>query len=448
MRKWIGLALVLAMALTLFGGGAAFAEETEEISFETTETVLEGITEEDPAENAQTPVEDAESPAEEAPLPDEEPLAEELPSEETAPEEAPQVDGAASKTGYNRASTYLAFGSDRHGVTTAIATAMSGMPDAVSYVCLIGDMVNGTKSYNTSTILQEAQAVFGADVRVDITYGDHDKNCNDDAGIFNRKSGLIETGYKDGQILYYVYGINMDDVTSAASAKTEADKFMKWVDEACRDTHIPIIVYSHVPLHYAREDNPGGEYWNEALNYAATGFATTDSGKTIIRNVIFFHAHNHTKPASETRKTYNYTPGTSGVEIQCASGTKSSTVYYSYLTAGYMGLESEGGGAGIKSSHATLLEITDTQLILTQYPANSPAGAAKLQTVNRIAPSAPEIIPGDTNHDGHADAFDAALILQFAVELSAESETIDSAAADADGDNIVTARDAAWILHG
>lgn len=364
-------------------------------------------------------------------------------------EPALPIDGAASGSGYDPHSIFLAFGSDRHGVTTAISSAMSGMPDAVSYVCLIGDMVNGTNSYKSSSVLKEVQDVFGPDTQVDITYGDHDKNCTDDARIFHRNSGLIETGYRDGRVQYYVYGISMDDMTSAAAAKNAAERFKRWVDESCSDTRIPIIVASHVPLHYAREDNPGGEAWNEALNYAATGFAASDSGKEIIRNVVFLHGHNHTKP-SDGRKNYNISPGTGGFEIQGASGKKSCTLYYSYLTAGYMGLESSGGGAGIKSIRSTLMELTESSIILYEYPASSPASAVVLQTVKRVSEASEgrEPVLGDVNHDGRADAMDAALILQFAADLPVDHETLDLQAADVDRDGSATGLDAAHILRG
>ena len=192
-------------------------------------------------------------------------------------EPSPSLEGGASASGYNPSSTYLAFASDRHGVETAISSAMSGMPSAVSYICLMGDMVNGTKSYTTSAVLTEAQAVFGKNIKMDITCGDHDKNCSDDAGIFHRNSELIETGWREGNVLYYVYGVSMSDMTDASAAETAAAMFMKWVDENCQDTHIPIIVVSHVPIHAARGDNFGGAAWNRALNYAATGYATTES---------------------------------------------------------------------------------------------------------------------------------------------------------------------------
>lgn len=442
MKKKLALILALAMLMALFSGVAAGAAD---------ETAGEPLSEL------------AEETADEESLPKD--AVTEEPESADEPEKAlsaPVLDGASSKSGYNPSSTYLAFASDRHTVTTAISTAMSGMPDAVSYVCMMGDMVNGKGSkaaaYNSSTILAEAQEMFGKSVSVDITYGDHDINCHDDAGIFHRNTELIETGCRDGTVQYYVYGVSMDDMTSASAAKTEAERFMRWVDENCRDTRIPIIVVCHVPMHYAREDNPGGEYWSLALNYAATGYASMDSGKKIIRNVIFFHGHNHTTP-SESRNYHNDKPGTSGFVVQGESGSVSGTIYYSYLTAGYTGLESEGGGAGIKSVHSTLLEITDTQLILTQYPAGSVSAAAKLQSIDRVpasevpevprptdGPGEPAAIPGDANADGALDGFDAALILRYAVGLPVDPESFHEDAADHNGDSKANEQDAALIL--
>lgn len=410
MKRWVGLALCVSMTLLLFGGSAALAsEEAEEAPEKTEGASAETAVLEEPARDGKSGSGD---------------------SDAAPPEDLVTY---VSAEGCNTGSDYLAFASDRHGVTVAIAAAMTGMPDAVSYVCLIGDMVNSTKKYNTSTIRDEVYGFFGHDdIEIDITYGDHDKNVRDDAGIMNMTTGPVYICREDGEVRYCVYGIAEGDMVDKARASAEAERFMRWVDETCRDTYIPLFVVSHVPVYVARADNFGGAIWNEALNYAATGAATTESGQKVIRNVLFLHGHNHTVPGKESKSYYNYVPGdTVNVEngysheyeyededgnVQTAtedvSVPVSTTIYYSLITAGYMGVEDWGGGSAIteKSMHATLVELTDSQIILTQYPAASPSAAKRLQTVERIA--------AQTQNDPEkTPAFLAALILKTLVGL-------------------------------
>ena len=57
------------------------------------------------------------------------------------------------------------------------------------------------------------------------------------------------------------------------------------------DHTVPVIVLCHVPIQASRGDNNGASYWNEALNYAATGaegIASTGTNADIIRMSSFF----------------------------------------------------------------------------------------------------------------------------------------------------------------
>lgn len=85
----------------------------------------------------------------------------------------------------------IAIASDRHGNEEAVGSAFAGMPADMEYVCLGGDMVD-KGAYDSSMLLSEVQAVFGADEsgnqimsnkNVSVLYGySHDANANDDPG--------------------------------------------------------------------------------------------------------------------------------------------------------------------------------------------------------------------------------------------------------------------------
>lgn len=320
-----------------------------------------------------------------------------------------------AESGCDPDATYLAFGSDRHGVTKAIAAAMTGMPQAVSYVGLLGDMLTDG-SYKASAICDEVYSFFdNPDIGVSITYGDHDSGLTADVGgVVQGKNGhgVIHTGYKNGKVQYYVYGFSMNYLSSEASAETAADAFMQWVDGI--DRSIPVFVVCHASVDTDRGSSSlGGLIWSRALNYAATGYAATEPGYAITRNVIFLHGHNHT-----VTKTYNNWQPLSTHTVQNGeSETAEITVYFSLVTAGYMGLTAWGGGSNVTadSMHATLAEITDDAIILTQYPAASPDKAAVLQTISRIPPRAAE--PEEPEEPALPPAFTAALILKKLVGL-------------------------------
>lgn len=113
----------------------------------------------------------------------------------------------------------IAIGSDRHGSETVVGEAMSGMPEGVEYVSLIGDLVGGsddrTPAFDTSVMYGEIQAVFPAlkyCTQMSVIWASHDANGFDDAGIMfgrdGRGSGLLKTGYNaDRSAAYYIYGI-------------------------------------------------------------------------------------------------------------------------------------------------------------------------------------------------------------------------------------------------
>ena len=225
----------------------------------------------------------------------------------------------------------------------------------------------------------------------------------------------------------------MNYMSSESAAATAAAAFKAWVDGV--DKTIPVFVICHASVDTDRgTSSEGGYIWTQALNYAATGYETTEPGCEITRNVIFLHGHNHTV----TKNYNNWKPG-SVQKVQSGESEQSVTVYFSVVTAGYMGLTAWGGGSNVTaaSMHATLAEITDSEIILTQYPAASASQAATLQTIPRIHPQEPEPEP----EPEPIPIIKAALILKKLVGLPASPETLPP-------DSPSSALDAARILRG
>ena len=262
----------------------------------------------------------------------------------------------------------IAVASDRHGNATAIKEAMSGMPKSVEYVSIIGDLVgesgDRTPEYKTSTVVKEIKSLKFKKAKtvkkMSILWADHDKNVDDDKSIVfgegGYDSGVMYTGKNsDGSVAYYIYGIGYYQMKEEEAGAEGAKAFETWID-TIEDKTIPIIVFCHVPLHYARKDNKGAEAWTKALNYAATGSETTDDGASVTRDVLYFYGHNHT---TETKGDYSgefYVPVGARMEVGATEDVWS-TVYFTYVTAGYLN----------SNTSATLISIKDSQIKIVKY---------------------------------------------------------------------------------
>ena len=207
---------------------------------------------------------------------------------------------------------YLAFASDLHGQTDTAVSALTGFPEDTEYVSFIGDMVgegaNDAPAYNSSNVFGPVYELFEEIMAkyFSIIWADHDKNVTDDAQVVYCKDGkgsgeLFDMPVPGRPSAYYLYAVSFDDMTSGGESSYDAAAiFKRWVKK--KDPSIPIIVLSHVPVQSKRGDNPGAIYWNEALNYAATGvegIVSLDDSHQIIRNVIFLCGHNHTVDRNE-----------------------------------------------------------------------------------------------------------------------------------------------------
>ncbi len=269
---------------------------------------------------------------------------------------------------------YLSFASDRHGNANSIESSMKGMPKNVKYVSLIGDMVgtgggqSKAPSFFSSTIYDEVISLNFNNVNTNkdtsILWADHDLGVNnqDDANIVfangGTESGPVKTGYNaDKTEAYYIYGIAFYEMTNSEQAKIAAEKFEQWVDKVALNNSVPLIVECHVPLHYARGDNKGAIYWNNALNYAATGKKSPIATDTIIRNVIYLHGHNHTNESKTGEYSGEfYVPAKSSMEIGPDENTWSN-IFYTYTTAGYLN----------QNNAASLISIWDKTITIKKY---------------------------------------------------------------------------------
>lgn len=415
MRKSKTTPLLLALTIAVCANTAvmpvtAFAAEAEAvIENEAESTEEENVSEELPEENvseepaaenvSEEPVEvdatellaAANMSEESTAMPAAAPTAAKL-TAATAKAEPAVAPASAELTAEPSASTseehHLAFASDYHNTEGSIQNAMEGMPEDVEYVSLIGDMVGDRggshPEYESEEILDLVQEVFPEldNESVSIVWADHDASVQDEGtGIVKCMDGvseLIREGInKDNTPAYYIYGIGFYDMKKGNSISAEAASvFKKWVNQV--NHTIPVIVLCHMPIQASRGDNNGASYWNEALNYAATGvegITTTDVSADITRNVLFLHGHNHTndpvehyfgagttlsvqvdKSSQQLSDSEHSSGGTQRPPHGKAEGILSN-IYYTYLTAGYLKT----------SGNATLVSIVDGALNLTKF---------------------------------------------------------------------------------
>ena len=291
-------------------------------------------------------------------------------------------------------STSLFTASDRHEMGSGnnlpaileAAVSKSGIMPGV--VLLGGDYVGGGKEmtppFPISDLYAEVYSVMETPTCDALfTYGSHDACCTDGYAAFfsgprrcdgyyiygityvqvacakdedtaaaiSLHDSLLQSGegfseFEDDDILLDKSGYGGIDVVDryGKSAESAAASFLKWVESL--DDNAPIVVMSHMPLHYNRGDNYGGQIWYEALSKAA-----------LRHDILFLWGHNHTleeKAADMADRTdekladrFKYlltpsdflTPG-DAMDIQCA--TKGETVSvrlnFSYANAGYIKL--------------------------------------------------------------------------------------------------------------
>lgn len=297
------------------------------------------------------------------------------------------------KDSYKR-STSLFTASDRHemgegnNLPSILKAAVSQSGICPGVVLLGGDYVGGgkvmTPEFPISDLYSEVYSVLDAPTCDALfTYGSHDACCTDGYSAFfsgprrcdgyyvygityvqvacatdedasaavSLHNSLLRSGedfsdFDDDDILLEKSGYGGIDIVDrfGKSAESASASFLKWVESL--DDNAPIVVMSHMPLHYNRGDNYGGQIWYEALSKAA-----------LSHDILFLWGHNHTieeKAADYSDKDdvkladrFKYlltpsdflTPGDT-MEIQGASKeeTISARLNFSYANAGYIKL--------------------------------------------------------------------------------------------------------------
>lgn len=174
---------------------------------------------------------------------------------------------------------------------------------------------------------------------------------------------VYEGRNSDDSAAYVVYAVGYNAMAAGGDESIEAAELFKhWVKT--EEPTIPVIVLSKLPI-YAEGDNMGSCYWNEALNFAATGVEGINSEEqeaSIIRNVIVISGHDGESDFAE----YAYLSGAimpvqddySKVEIpEGEDGSYTSKIYYTAITAGDFEL----------NGTATLVHISKDIIRITKY---------------------------------------------------------------------------------
>lgn len=205
----------------------------------------------------------------------------------------------------------LLFASDLRGEDSAFEDSFRNDVQIIDYYSLIGDVVGSDEpSYSIDEKFYGPLVdLFGGIPAGDesVISGDHDKNAVDESGkVLKCKNGeeseeIFKEKNSDGSMGVYVYSVGYNDMCKGGQQSYEAaEAFKHWVKK--KDPTIPIIVVSHVPVQALRGDNLGAAYWNEALNFAATGVEEIIGEGDLVpikRNVVFLCGHNCTADTTE-----------------------------------------------------------------------------------------------------------------------------------------------------
>ena len=352
-------------------------------------------------------------------------------TEAEEPEEEDVISEGGDDTGISEENTgekidpadhYLAFASDLHGQPDTLENAMEGFPQDTEYVSIIGDLVGerggDAPKYYAEDVYERVRGIYDTikEDQVSIIWADHDANVVQQGDLVKCEGGyesgqIYEGKNSDGSTAYYIYGVGFYHMRDGGSiSQTAANAFKDWIRD--KDPTIPALVLCHVPLQAKRGDNLGAPYWNEALNYAATGvegISTDQDRAEILRNVIYLCGHNHTVDQTE----YVFQAGTTmlvqidpGTEASSGSGSSEgqqasaegeggtthkphrpkaegvlSNIFYNSLIPGYLKT----------SGNATLLSFTDDLIRITKYNGGQQVSLGTDGASGEIMPSSLQI---------------------------------------------------------
>lgn len=256
------------------------------------------------------------------------------------------------------------FATDRHDNPTILPKLLSAIYSngySPALVALGGDVVGSKGDFfpvvDTEVIRAEVDISLSPDVRLDILCASHDENMTDGANVLHR----VNEGFSRGE--FYVYILPEAYMDNEEAATTASAEFISWAQSAEVDASKPLIVLSHMPMHYLRKDNLGAAIWHEAINQVATA-----GGSEPIRNVFFFHGHNHTADSTE----YIYEPGSSvAIHGFGEDGQSEDTIFYTYITAGYLN----------ENGTCTLLKVEEGNILVLKC---SLEGLQELAQIQRL----------------------------------------------------------------
>lgn len=193
-------------------------------------------------------------------------------------------------------------------------------------------------AFSMTEVKEDIYSVFGSDYKLLATYATHDNGCIDN---------YLETFYSGPQEQdgYYTYGITSSQMNQSTKdlledkiinnqlqdylydpygyTATEASAFFtNWVNTLTDNK--PIIIMSHLPMHYRRLDNHGGDIWYKAISEAAKK-----------QDIVFLWGHNHSGETTLDTDCYLLAPGDK-IKIQTHSNQNSYTLNFYYVNAGYV----------------------------------------------------------------------------------------------------------------
>ena len=259
--------------------------------------------------------------------------------------------GSIAQTG-----NYSVFvATDRHEETNYLTSTVSQASNyvtsnysvAVSKVVHGGDLVDNNNSGSLASINAEFRGVLThlTDSAIYYTWGSHDANVTSTGtNGYLVSSGVVDRDMEDAVDLdgqAWLWGIDYNEMTNASTATSGAAVFTDWVSNLATDDVRPIIIMSHVPMHYRRGDNYGATIWLTAINEAADD-----------HDIIFLWGHNHTSsnqndsdhayvPVGGSLTPESSTSGGGGGGPQSNNSTDKGagsavTIQFTYMNAGYI----------------------------------------------------------------------------------------------------------------
>lgn len=186
------------------------------------------------------------------------------------------------------------------------------------------------------------------------------------------ESGLQSYDEDDAYLVYVInekdfpYSQNTSDMATISDTAQELGICMTALADAGEER--PILVMSHVPLHYSTR------YSGTDNTYASLIFQELNDAAAKL-NVFFFYGHNHSGASADYEAGWggavNYVARGQQLDVNCPNHSSSAANYqtlnFTYLNAGYMGYSTS---ATNDTRTLSLLSIYDSRVVLSRYDAS------------------------------------------------------------------------------